>query len=135
MAIAMGESLLTAAPVVRKKPDDQLLKKTLHQTKTGNKAKLLLSQELSNLANLKRLRRSFEDGSIELEVQSCNSNDVRDLRPIVAWQREISAMLWPLFSVILTFIPNWPKLLDKEDTTLREHEKLAVNEQMARQRC
>ncbi len=51
-------------------------------------AKLLLSQEPSNLANLKQLRRLFEIGVIELAAQNCNSNDVIALRAIVALQRE-----------------------------------------------
>jgi len=51
-------------------------------------AKLLLSQEPSNLANLKQLRRIFEIGVIELAAQNCKKNDVVELQSIVTLQRE-----------------------------------------------
>lgn len=53
-----------------------------------NVAKLLLSQEPSNLANLKQLRRLFELGVIELAAQKCKSTDADALHSIVSLQRK-----------------------------------------------
>ncbi len=114
-------------------------------------AKLLLSQEPSNLDNLKQLRRIFETGVIEFAALNCKSNDVNALQSIVALQRqqlgnaeafvqcdidfhariaEISGN--PLLKVVSEAVLSWifehhSSLLHwsgKEETTLLEHEKI-----------
>lgn len=208
----MGDSLLKAAPIVRKKLGDQVYEQILHQIKTGdlsagdclpperelmkqfkvgrpairealqvlhakglivishgerskvseldasvafqqidNVAKLLLSQEPSNLADLKQLRQIFEAGVIELAARSCNSKDVKELLSIVALQREQlgdaaafiqcdidfhsriaeitgNLLLKVVSESILTWIfEHHTSLLHwtgKEETTLLEHEKI-----------
>lgn len=208
----MGDSLIKAAPIVRKKLGDQVYEQILHQIKTGdlsagdflpperelmkqfgvgrpairealqllhtkglivishgerskvsklcasvafqqidNVAKLLLSQEPSNLANLKQLRRIFETGVIELAAHSCNSADVEELRSIVSQQREQlgnaeafikcdidfharvaeiteNPLLKAVSEAVLTWIfEHHTSLLHwtgKEETTLLEHEKI-----------
>ena len=114
-------------------------------------AKLLLSQEPSNLANLKQLRRIFETGVIELAARNCKSEDASALRSIVAMQREqlgnaeafiqcdiefhariaeISGnqLLKLVSEAVLSWIfDHHTSLLHwsgKEETTLLEHEKI-----------
>ncbi|MFK8077033.1 MAG: transcriptional regulator NanR [Granulosicoccus sp.] len=116
-----------------------------------NVAKLLLSQEPSNLDNLKQLRRIFETGVIELAAIQCTDKDVSALYSILSQQRsqlgnaeafiqhdiafhsriaEISGN--PLMKVVAEVVLAWifehhNSLLHwsgREETTLLEHEKI-----------
>lgn len=51
-------------------------------------ARLLLSQEPSNLENLKQLRRLFEVGVVELAAENCRAADVDALHAIVETQQK-----------------------------------------------
>ena len=114
-------------------------------------AKLLLSQEPSNLANLKQLRRIFETGVMELAALNCKNEDVNALQSILARQRshfgnaeafiqcdidfharvaEISgnSLLKAVSEAVLAWIfEHHTSLLHwsgREETTLLEHEKI-----------
>lgn len=50
-------------------------------------AKLLLSSEPSNLANLKQFRSILEVGSIAIAAQNCTAHDIAELRRLVETQR------------------------------------------------